>query len=135
MTASAVRIVFTGAGLLSLALALLGVVLPLLPTTPLVLLAAFFFSKASPRLHAWLLRNRLLGPMIADWQRNGVIRPRAKLAATVVMTLLCGYTTGWVPIAPVLKMVVLGVCGSVLLYIWSRPSHPPLREQPARGSG
>ncbi len=57
-------------GVLSLALGLLGVVLPGLPTTPFVLLAAACFAKASPRLHRWLTRHRFLGPMVRDWEAH-----------------------------------------------------------------
>ncbi len=48
----------------------IGVVLPLLPTTPFVLVAAGCFAKSSPRMHAWLLANRVFGPMIVDWEKE-----------------------------------------------------------------
>jgi uncharacterized membrane protein YbaN (DUF454 family) len=58
------------AGLLALGLGLIGVVLPGLPTTPFVLLAAACFAKASPRLHRWLTQHRYLGPMVRDWEAH-----------------------------------------------------------------
>ncbi|MEC7257498.1 MAG: YbaN family protein, partial [Pseudomonadota bacterium] len=67
----AMRPLWTLAGLLSLAVGILGIFLPVLPTTPLVLLAAFCFGKGSPRLRAWILEHRRFGPMIADWEATG----------------------------------------------------------------
>ena len=72
-------------GFLSLGLGAAGAVLPLLPTTPFILLAAFCFGKSSPRFHAWLIGHRLFGPMIADWRERRAIRPRAKATAIGVM--------------------------------------------------
>ena len=65
-------------GLLCVALAMVGVVLPLVPTVPFLLLAAFFFARSSSRLHTWLLTHRTFGPLIVDWQSSGAIRPAAK---------------------------------------------------------
>ncbi len=73
------------AGGLSLALGGVGVVMPLLPTTPFVLLGAACFAKGSPRLHGWLERHALFGPIISNWQREGAIAPRAKSIAVVTM--------------------------------------------------
>jgi len=118
------RSLWLAAGLVCLGLGFVGAFLPVLPTTPFVLLAAFCFARSSARLLAWLHRNRLMGPMVRDWQAEGVVRPRAKLAATVMIVLLCGYTVAYVPLALWLKALVATVCGSVLVFIWSRPSRP-----------
>ena len=65
-------------GFLALGLGALGVVLPLLPTTPFVLLAAFAFARSSERWHAWLLNHRIFGPIITDWREHGAIRARTR---------------------------------------------------------
>ena len=73
------------AGLVSLMTGILGIFLPLLPTTPLVLLAAFCFGKGSRKLHDWLANHRRFGPMISDWRTHGAIAPKAKRAAVIAM--------------------------------------------------
>lgn len=73
------------AGLLALGLGLIGVVLPGLPTTPFVLLAAACFARASPRLHGWLTTHRYLGPMVRDWEANRSLPLRVKWIAITMM--------------------------------------------------
>ena len=76
------------AGTVSLALAALGVVLPGLPTTPFVLLAAACYAKASPRLHQWMLNHRWMGPMLRDWERDRSLTRRSKTIAVGSMLLM-----------------------------------------------
>ncbi len=57
-------------GSVSLALGVAGIFLPVMPTTPFVLVAASCYAKASPRFHGWLMRHRLFGPLIADWEKH-----------------------------------------------------------------
>ncbi len=66
-------------------LGLIGLVLPVLPTTPFMLLAAACFAKSSPRLHGWLIHHPVFGPPIRDWQTQGAIRPKAKRMAVLAM--------------------------------------------------
>ena len=77
-------------GVLCALLGAAGVVLPLLPTTPLVLLAAACFARSSPRAHRALLENRLLGPFIAEWQRERTVPRRAK--ATAIVLVIVAFT-------------------------------------------
>lgn len=116
------RLIYLISGLLCLILGAIGVVLPLLPTTPFVLLAAFCFSRSSERLHQALRRNRVFGKMIIDWEEQGVIPLRAKWLATIMMILMVSYPLIFRSFALELKiLVVLTIIGS-LMYIWSRPS-------------
>ncbi len=78
------------AGTVSLALGLIGVVLPGLPTTPFVLLAAACYAKASPHLHGWLLGHRFLGPMVRDWEQHRSLTRRAKTVAITSMLVMVG---------------------------------------------
>lgn len=111
-------------GWLSLALGFVGVFLPVLPTTPFVLLAAWFFSKGSVRLHRWLLSSKTFGPVILDWERDGVIRPRAKALSLGMMALLFGYTLIFVQVKPAVKLVVSGIGLATATFILTRPSRP-----------
>jgi hypothetical protein len=84
------RPVYIGVGFFFVGLAVVGAVLPVLPTTPFLLLASYFFIRSSPRLNSWLLRTRLFGPLIRDWQRHRAVRPRVKFTAVCVVLLFAG---------------------------------------------
>lgn len=111
------------AGSVSLALGIIGVVVPGLPTTPFVLLAAACYAKASPRLHAWLLNHRLTGPMLRDWERDRSLTRRNKTIAVGSMLLMVsfsiwGFRGRWVVQA---VLVLLGAVGAwVVLRIPTR---------------
>jgi uncharacterized membrane protein YbaN (DUF454 family) len=81
------RIVWLIFGFISLGLGGLGVVLPLLPATPFIILAAFFFAKSSPALHDRLLQSRTFGKAIRDWRDKRAISRKGKIAALVAMGL------------------------------------------------
>jgi uncharacterized membrane protein YbaN (DUF454 family) len=85
-----VRALLWVAGSAALVLGLIGVVLPGLPTTPFILLAAACYAKASPRLHAWLLNHRWFGPMLRDWERERSLTRRNKTVSIVSMTVMVG---------------------------------------------
>jgi len=115
------RILWAGLGLLCIAFAALGVFLPLLPTVPFLLLAAFFFGRSSERLHNWLLSHRTFGPIIEDWQRSGAIRPAAKRLAT--LSILAVFVLALALGAPShILWIQAVVLGCVLAFIWTRPS-------------
>lgn len=86
----AVRWLLWLAGSVSLALGLIGVVLPGLPTTPFVLLAAACYARASPRLHGWLIHHRYLGPMVRDWEQHRSLTRRTKTIAITSMVAMVG---------------------------------------------
>jgi len=79
------RLAWQAMGGIALLLGAMGVVLPLLPTTPFVILAAFAFAKGSPALHDGLMQSRTFGPIITDWRANGTIAPRYKILALAMM--------------------------------------------------
>lgn len=116
------RIIWLTLGLLSVALGIVGIFLPLLPTTPFLLLAAFCFSRSSERLHTWLVTHPTLGPHIIAWNERGAIPLRAKRLAIVMMAAAFGMSV-------LLKLPawVLWTQGAVLLcvatFILTRPSH------------
>jgi uncharacterized membrane protein YbaN (DUF454 family) len=110
-------------GLISLALGIAGVVLPLLPTTPFVLLSAYCFARSSPRMHDWLLANRTFGPLILNWEKHRAIAPRAKLLAVLSMAAVFGasFLFGASERVIIIQAVILP---ATCLFILTRPSGP-----------
>jgi uncharacterized protein len=108
-------------GLICVALAVIGVVLPLLPTVPFLLLAAFLFARSSSRLHSWLLSHPTFGPFVDDWNQFGAIRPQAKGYATLSVLAVIGLSLalGVPKLVIIIQLVTLGL---VLLFIWTRPN-------------
>ena len=84
------RIILISVGFLCVALGAVGLVLPVMPTTPFLLVAAACFARSSPRFHDWLLNLRLFGTLIKNWQQNRTIPIRAKLLAIATIVLLGG---------------------------------------------
>ncbi|MGB0454845.1 MAG: YbaN family protein [Bacteriovoracaceae bacterium] len=121
---SSKRLIFLICGWISIALGIAGIPLPILPTTPFILLAAFCFSKSSPKLHSWLLKHPRLGPIVGDWQRHGVIRTRAKVISTIMILILFSYTLIYVQVPLWIKSIVALSGIGVLIFINSRPSQP-----------
>ncbi len=108
-------------GLLSVALAVVGIALPLLPTVPFLLLAAFFFARSSSRLHNWLITHKTFGPMILDWQDSGAIRPKAKKAATLSIAAVFGISV-LIQVPNHVLIIQAIVLGGVMTFIWTRPN-------------
>ena len=77
-------------GFVFLALALIGVFLPLLPTTPFVLLAAGCFAQSSERMHRWILANPTFGPTVRDWEQKRCVTRRVKAVAIASMVVVGG---------------------------------------------
>ncbi len=100
-----------------------GAVLPLVPTTPFLLLAAYAFARSSPRLHAWLTSHPQFGPMIGNWQQHRAIGRGAKRAALFVMAL--ALATSWLLAVPGWVLVAQAlVLACVAIFILSRPDGP-----------
>ncbi|HEY0200972.1 MAG TPA: YbaN family protein [Burkholderiaceae bacterium] len=113
------RILLRTLAVLSLGVACVGVVTPGLPTTEFVLMAAWAAARSSPRLHAWILRHRLFGPLLAHWQAGKLPR-RAKWAATCTMTLAGVFAALTIPHKPSVA-IIIGCMACVLAWLWCRP--------------
>ncbi|MCA9322179.1 MAG: YbaN family protein [Planctomycetes bacterium] len=82
------RVLFFVLGLLFVILGVLGAFLPVLPTTPFMLVAAACFARSSERAHQWLLNNAIFGPTIREWQASHSIPSRTKIMAIGMMTCM-----------------------------------------------
>ena len=123
MLSRAARLTWLVIGVLALALGALGIVLPLLPTTPLVLVAAFAFARSSERLHRWLLDHHIFGSLIDNWRRHGAISRRAKVVSVVSMILVLALSL--VMSAPAAVVVIQFVAlGAAACFVLSRPLPP-----------
>lgn len=105
---------------LAILLALLGALLPGLPTTVFVLIAAWSASRCSPRLRCWLERHPLFGERLRNWEQGGVIDRRSKLAASAGM-LLALLIVLLVIREPLLLAIIVAAIAGGALFVWSRP--------------
>jgi uncharacterized membrane protein YbaN (DUF454 family) len=79
------KLIYNILGTISLIFAFIGIVLPIIPTTPFVLLSAACYYKGSERLHSWLTSNEIFGPIIKDYEKHGGMRKTTKIKALTIM--------------------------------------------------
>jgi uncharacterized membrane protein YbaN (DUF454 family) len=111
-------------GWISVLLGLIGAVLPIVQTTPFFILAAYLFSKSSPRVHSWLTSLPYFGDAIIDWENNRVIRPKAKITSAVVIVIIFALSITFAKINFTLKLMLACIGMSCLAFIITRKSHP-----------
>ncbi len=118
----AVRLALVVAGFACVGLGIAGLVLPVLPTTPFMLLAGACFARSSPRFHRWLLHHGTFGPIVSEWERHRAIPYRTKIWAIVLMSATLAASIAFFVKPPWLKaaLAVFGVLMAVWLY--RRPS-------------
>jgi len=121
----AARLTWLVVGLVALVLGAIGIALPLLPTTPFILLAAFAFARSSDRLHEWLITHDVFGSLIDNWHRYGAISKRAKVVSVISMAAVLAISVA-VAAPPVVIVAQLVVLGAAALFILSRPEPPAL---------
>jgi uncharacterized membrane protein YbaN (DUF454 family) len=111
------RMLYGFAGGVALMLGVIGIFLPGLPTTPFVLLAAACFAKSSPRVHQWMLRHHLLGPMLRNWHEHRSLTRRTKYVAVISMALTIGVSIwtfsgqAWIQ----LMLLALGIISATIV--------------------
>jgi len=120
-----IRLVYLGIGWTFFGLGVLGAFLPVLPTTPLMILALWGFSKSSVRLHHWLYGHRVFGPSLHLWHDYRVIPASAKIASLAGMTASLGYlvfftSASWLVLVPTAALMAYGAW-----YIFTKPSRAP----------
>jgi uncharacterized membrane protein YbaN (DUF454 family) len=106
-----------------LGLGFIGIFVPGLPTTPFVLVAAWAAARGSERLHRWLHRHRIFGPMVRDWDRYQAVSRRAKWTATLTM-IACGVIFFLTSPRWWMAAIGCGIMAVVAVWLWLRPEPP-----------
>lgn len=109
-------------GYLFVLLGLVGAFLPIVPTTPFLILAAFCFSKSSPKMHQYILNLPHFGQHVRDWEMYGVISKKAKAMSLFILWLCFGMTLYFVPVHLGVKISIVIIGIGVSVFILSRPS-------------
>ena len=111
---------------LSLLLGVVGLFLPVMPTVPFLIVAAWAASRSSPRLHQWLVSHPHFGRQLREWNEFGIVPRSAKWVTTVMMSMSATSMLLVVP-RPWLWAVGLGIAGmaAVLAWLWRRPERKP----------
>lgn len=114
------RYLYIIGGTLSLTLAILGIVVPGLPTTPFALLSAFLFAKSSERLYNWLLNNKILGPRIKNYHKKKGVTKKGKIGVIIFMTLMVLFSSFVVIKIIKLRLLILslGLIGAITVWFF-----------------
>ena len=112
------RSLYLAAGLVALALGIIGIALPIMPTVPFLLLAAFCFARSNPAWEQRLLDHPKYGPPLREWRDRRAISRKAKVAAILAMSvggMVTWFTLGWPWVG--ISLAILIIAGS---WIWTR---------------
>ncbi|WP_186822661.1 YbaN family protein [Kingella denitrificans] len=109
------------AGGISFVLGILGIFLPVLPTTPFIILTAACWGRASPRFHRWLHRHPYFGKMVQNWEERRAVPRRAKYLAWCMMTLSCTWLWIQFPQRWYVAAITSAVCLCVGLWMRTLP--------------
>jgi len=121
------KYLFIGLGSLFVFLGFIGIVIPGIPTTPFLLLSAWFFSKSSSFLENWLINHKLFGPLIRDWNEHKSISRKSKIVAVII--IIPTFTFSIYSSLNMIIDILLGItCISLCAYLISRPE-PPLEQR------
>ena len=111
---------YTIIGLISLSLGIIGVFLPLLPTTPFVLLSGYLFARGSKRMNSWIRNHRIFGEIIRNYQEDKSIPLHAKIYAISLLWLSISYATFFVATGKLwLQILLLSIATGVSIHILS----------------
>jgi hypothetical protein len=120
-TSRPVRAILVLVGTIALGLGVVGILVPVLPTTPFLLLAAACYARASTRLYVWLLGRPSFGPIIAEWRRSRSLPPGVKTRALVLVVLTFSVSIVMVD-APLLRVGLAAVGLVLALFLYRIPS-------------
>jgi uncharacterized membrane protein YbaN (DUF454 family) len=122
---------FISLGFIALALGVIGVVVPILPTTPFLILATYFFARSSERLHVWLLGLPWAGTLIQEWEIHRSIKPAIKWTAILLVLISCTVSFFWLGDRHFLLRPVLFILASVGITVILRiPTRKSKKDHP-----
>lgn len=124
------RYFLIGLGTFFVALGIIGIFLPLMPTTIFLLGAAACYARASERFYNWLVDHRLFGPPILAWREHRCIPRRSKIIAMISVVVSISISIAVVPVVWV-KFLLVGIAASLLTMLWRIPILPEPLEEPA----
>lgn len=107
----------------ALVVGLIGIFVPVMPTSPFLIVAAYAAARGSRRLYFRLLRDKRFGPMIRAWLRHGAIQRSAKVMATLAMAATAAGAL-WLLPWDYVAWAIVGILTVVVLWLWSRPEPP-----------
>lgn len=109
-------------GIVTAGLAVLGTVLPIMPTVPFLIVAAYAFDRSSPRFHKMIMSHPIFGPQVRDWREHGAISRRVKILAVGGMAV--GLCISFFILNPKLWLAQVVILALVSVYILTRPAPP-----------
>ncbi len=115
------RIALVWAGHASVLLGLIGIALPVLPTTPFLILACFCYRRGSPALEKYLQENRWLGPFLSDWQKSRSIKRQVKAKAIGTLCVVMAISMYMIAF-PLVRVILAIIAFAVIIFIATRPS-------------
>ncbi len=116
------RSVYVALGFVLLVFGVIGTVLPGIPTTMPIILAAFFFSKSSPRFDNWMLNHKLFGPLVRDWRSGAGFSARAKSIAILAIAVTFTITVVWMVEIPGVRIGLILLAMAISAYILWLPT-------------
>lgn len=129
------RYVFLGVGFVSLALGLVGLFLPIVPTVPFLVVSVWAFQRSDKRFERWLLKHEKVGPPLRLWKEHGAISRRSKIVATLTMSagaVGAFFTLPWLAG----KLVLWSLLLAATVFVWTRPTGPAkAKDADAKGEG
>lgn len=117
----ALRVLLIVCGFFSLTLGIIGIVLPILPTTPFILLAALCFAKSSQRFHQMLLDNRFFGSIIREWEGKRCIRRSVRYMATGSIVFTFALSILFLIDNTIIRITLLCIAMVLLVFLWRIP--------------
>jgi uncharacterized membrane protein YbaN (DUF454 family) len=118
------RLMLIGVGWVSIAFALLGLFLPLVPSVPFLLLAVFCFSRSSERFHSWLVEHRHLGPLLKDYLVHGGMSLKAKAGAICAVWISFPVSAFWLVHTAWARVLLLAIAAGVTVCLVLIPTLP-----------